>query len=54
MFQTERFSLKKLKKIESREQYRVEVSNRFAVLEDLDAGEDINSIWETVRENIKI
>jgi hypothetical protein len=36
------------------EQFRVEVSNRFAALEDLDAEVDINSAWETVRENIKI
>jgi hypothetical protein len=34
--------------------YRVEVSNRFAALEDLDAGVEIITIWETIRENIKI
>jgi hypothetical protein len=48
-FNMERFNLKKLN-----EQYRVEVSNRFAALEDLDAEVDINSAWETVRENMKI
>jgi hypothetical protein len=32
----ERFNLKKLNKEEGEEQYRIEVSNRFAVLEDLD------------------
>jgi hypothetical protein len=32
----------------------VEVSNRFTAFEDLDAEVDMNSIWETVRENIKI
>jgi hypothetical protein len=26
----------------------------FEALEDLDAGAEINSIWETIRENIKI
>jgi hypothetical protein len=31
-----RFSLKKLNKIEGKEQYLVEVSNSFASLEDLD------------------
>jgi hypothetical protein len=36
------------------EKYRVEVSNRFAALEDLDAEVEINTIWETIRENIKI
>jgi hypothetical protein len=30
------------------------VSNRFVVLEDLDAEVEINTIWETIRENIKI
>jgi hypothetical protein len=34
--------------------YHVEVSNRFAALEDLDAEVEINTVWETVRENIKI
>jgi hypothetical protein len=31
----------------------VEASNRFAALEDLDAEVEINSAWETIRENIK-
>jgi hypothetical protein len=30
------------------------VSNRFAALEDLDTEVEINSAWETIRENIKI
>jgi hypothetical protein len=53
-FHMERFNLKKLNKVEDEEQFRVEVSNRFAALEDLDAEAEINSAWETVRENIKI
>jgi hypothetical protein len=53
-FYTERFSLKKLNEVESKEQFRVEVSDRFAALEDLDAEVEINSAWETIRENIKI
>jgi flagellar basal body-associated protein FliL len=40
--------------VEGKEQYRVEVSNRFAALEDLDAEVGINSAWVTIRENIKI
>jgi hypothetical protein len=36
-FHMERFNLKKLNEIEGKKQYRVEVSNRFAALEDLDA-----------------
>jgi hypothetical protein len=38
----------------SQEQYHVEVSNRFAALEDLYAEVEINSAWETIRENINI
>jgi hypothetical protein len=50
----ERFNLKKLNQVEGKEQFRVEVSNRFAALEDLDAEVELNSDWETIRENIKI
>jgi hypothetical protein len=53
-FNMERFNLKKLNDVEGKEQFRVEVSNRFAALEDLDAEVEINSAWETIRENIKI
>jgi hypothetical protein len=34
----ERLNLKKLNEVEGKEQYRDKVSNRFAALEDLDAG----------------
>jgi hypothetical protein len=40
--------------VEGKEKYHVEVSNRLAALEDLDAEGEINSAWETIRENIKI
>jgi hypothetical protein len=50
----ERFNLKKLNEVEGKEQFRIEISNRFAVLEDLDTEVDINRAWETIRENIKI
>jgi hypothetical protein len=50
----EKFDLKKLNEVESKQQYRVEVSNRFADLEDLDAEVKINSVLEMIRENIKI
>jgi hypothetical protein len=42
-----RFNFKKLNDVEDKEKYLVEVSNRFAALEDLDAEGEI-------RENIKI
>jgi hypothetical protein len=41
--------LKKLNEVEGNEKYRVEISNRFAALEGLDAKVDINTIWETIR-----
>jgi hypothetical protein len=50
----ERFNLKKLNDVEGKEKFRVEVSNRFAALEDLDTEVEINSAWETIRENMKI
>jgi 50S ribosomal subunit-associated GTPase HflX len=50
----ERFNLKRLKEVEVKEQYRVEISNRLAALEELDTEVDINRAWETIRENIKI
>jgi hypothetical protein len=53
-FRMERFNLKKLNEVEAKEQYHVEVSNRFASLEDFDTEVEINSIWETIRENINI
>jgi hypothetical protein len=53
-FHMERFNLKKLNEAECKEKYRVEVSNRFAALEYLDAEVEINTIWGTIRENIKI
>jgi heme oxygenase len=46
---TERFNLKKLKDVVGKEQFRVEVSNRFAALEDLDREVEINSAWEIIK-----
>jgi hypothetical protein len=53
-FDMERFNLKKLNDVGGKEQFCVQVSNRFAALEDLDAEVEINSAWETIRENIKV
>jgi hypothetical protein len=50
----ERFDLKKLNEVEVKEKCHVEVTNRFAVLENLDAEVEINSALETLRENINI
>jgi hypothetical protein len=51
-FHMERFSLKKLNKVEDKEQYCIEVSNRFAASEDLDAEVEISSAWEAIREGL--
>jgi hypothetical protein len=48
-FHLERFNLKKLNAAEGKEKYHVEVSNRFAALEDLDTEGEINNIWEMIR-----
>jgi hypothetical protein len=48
----ERFSLKELNKVEGKEQYRVEIANNFAALENLGTEVDIHRAWETIRENI--
>jgi hypothetical protein len=50
----ERFNLKYLTEVEGKERYRVEVSNRFSALENLDPEVDFNESWETIKENIKI
>jgi hypothetical protein len=47
----ERLNLKKLIEVEDKQKYRVEVSNRSAALEDLDAEVEINSVWEMIRDN---
>jgi hypothetical protein len=45
--------VKKLDDIEVKEKYQLEISNRFATLENLDESFDINNVCESVRENIK-
>jgi hypothetical protein len=48
-FNMERSNLKKLNEVECKDQFRVEVSNRFAALEDFDTEMKIN-VCETIRE----
>jgi hypothetical protein len=42
-FDLERFDLKKPDDVEVKEKYQVEISNRFAALENLDESFDINN-----------
>jgi hypothetical protein len=53
-FHIERFSLGKLNEVDGKEQYHVQVSNRFAALEDLDAEVDINIALQTIKDNVNI
>jgi hypothetical protein len=43
------FNPKKLNEVEGKDKYRVEVSNRSAALEDLDAEVENNTVWKTIR-----
>jgi len=48
----ERFNLRNLNELEVRKQYQIKISNRFAALENLSDGKDINRAWENIKENI--
>jgi len=52
-FDGERLILRKLNELEVRKQYQIEIKSRFAALENLNDGEDINRAWENNKENIK-
>jgi len=49
----ERFNHRKPNEIEVRNQYQIDISNRFAALENLSDSKDINRAWENIKENIK-
>jgi hypothetical protein len=53
-FHTERFNFKQFNEVEGKEQFHVEIRNRFAALEDLDAEVEINSSWDMIGENTNI
>ena len=52
-FDGERFNLRKLNELEVRNQYQIEITNRFAALENSSDGEDMILTWENIKENIK-
>ena len=52
-FDRQRFNLRKLNEPEVREQYQIEITNRFAALENLSDDEDVDRTWENIKENIK-
>ncbi len=49
----ERFNLRKLNELEVRKQYQVEITNKFATLENLSDNKDINRAWKNIKEKIK-
>ena len=57
---SDKFELKNLKNNELRQEYQIEISNRFEVLDSSDENvateeeTDINKEWETIRNTIKL
>ena len=49
----ERSNLSKLSELEVRKRHQIEISNRFAALENLFHSEDIHRAWENIKDNIK-
>ena len=49
----ERFNLRKLKDLEVKKQYQIEITNRFPALGNISDDGDINRAWENIKENIK-
>jgi len=45
--------LRKLNEPEVREQYQIEITNRFTALENLNDDEDVDRTWENIKENIQ-
>jgi len=54
MFDIKIFSLNKLNIMPLKEQYQVQISNRFASLENLDDDGDFSRAWEGIGDGIKI
>jgi hypothetical protein len=42
----ERFNLKELNEVEGKEQFHVEITDRFVAMENLDTYVDVNKAWE--------
>ena len=50
----QRFNSRKLNEPEVREQYQIEITNKFSALEKLNDDEDANRTWENIIGNIQI
>ena len=51
-FDRQRFNLRKLNEPGVKEQYQIEITNRFEALENLNDNEVVNRTWENIKENI--
>ena len=47
-------NLRKLNELEVQKQSQINISSRFAALEDLSYNGDLNRAWENIKENNKI
>ena len=52
-FDRQRFNLMKLNDSEVREEYQIDVTNKFAALKNSDDDEDVNRTWENIKDNIQ-
>jgi hypothetical protein len=52
-FDRVRFNLRKLNKPDFREQYQIEITNKFAALENLNDDEDVDRTSENIKERIQ-
>jgi hypothetical protein len=52
-FDGERFNPRKLNELENMKKYQIEITKRFAALENVSDDGDINRAWESIKENIK-
>jgi len=50
-FDRQRFNLRKLNEPEVREQYQIDITKRFAALENLNDDKDVNRTWENIKDN---
>ena len=48
-FDGETFNLRKLNELQVKEKYQIEITNRFAALENLNVDEDVNRAWENIK-----
>jgi hypothetical protein len=53
IFDRERFNVRKINELEVRKQYQNEITNRFAPLENISDGKDINMALENIKENLQ-